>query len=44
MSLDTYWLNLPLADSGLSAFGWLVLWVTRPPGKRPGKRGMAAAE
>jgi hypothetical protein len=40
MSLDTYWLILSSVGIGLSAFGWLVLRVTRPHGKR----GKAAAE
>ncbi|HME25095.1 MAG TPA: hypothetical protein VKI44_27840 [Acetobacteraceae bacterium] len=40
MSLATYWLIVPLAGIGLSAFGWLALWITRSHGKR----GKAAAE
>jgi hypothetical protein len=40
MSLDTYWMIVPLAGIGLSAFGWRALWLTRPYGKR----GKAAAE
>ena len=40
MSLQTYWLVVPLAGVGLSTFGWLALWVTRPHTKR----GKAAAE
>jgi hypothetical protein len=40
MSLDTYWLVVPLAGIGLSLFGWLALWMTRPHGNR----GKAAAE
>jgi hypothetical protein len=27
MSPDIYWLNLALVGIGLSAFGWLVLWI-----------------
>ena len=33
MSLQTYWFIAPLAGIGLSAFGWLALWVTRSHGK-----------
>jgi hypothetical protein len=33
MSLQTYWLVVPLAGIGLSAFGWLAIWITRPHGK-----------
>jgi len=40
MSLHTYWLIVPLAGIGLSAFGWLALWITRPHRKH----GNAAAE
>ncbi len=31
MSLETYWLLVPLVGLGLSAFGWLALWLTREP-------------
>jgi hypothetical protein len=34
------WLIVPLAGIGLSAAGWLALWITR----RHGRRGKAAAE
>jgi hypothetical protein len=40
MSRQTYWLVVPLAGIGLSAFGWLALWATRPHNMR----GKAAAE
>jgi hypothetical protein len=29
VSLQTYWLVVPLAGIGLSAFGWLALWLSR---------------
>jgi len=29
MSLETYWLIVPLVGIGLSGFGWLALWLTR---------------
>jgi hypothetical protein len=34
MSLQTYWLIAPLAGIGLSALGWLALWITRAHGRR----------
>lgn len=34
MSFETYWLVAPLALLGLSAFGWLALWLTRPRHRR----------
>jgi hypothetical protein len=40
MSLEGYWLIIPLAGIGLSMLGWLVLWITRAQGRR----GKAAAE
>jgi uncharacterized SAM-binding protein YcdF (DUF218 family) len=40
MSLEEYWLVVPLAGIGLSAVAWLALWITRP--RR--SRGKAAAE
>jgi hypothetical protein len=40
VSLQTYWLVAPLVGIGLSALGWLALWLTRSHGKR----GKAAAE
>lgn len=40
MSVGTYWLFVPLAGIGLSAFGWLALWINRSHGKR----GKAATE
>ena len=40
MSLNTYWLAVPLVGIGFSMFGWLALWITRPHGKR----GNAGAE
>jgi len=30
MSLSAYWLIAPLVGIGLSGFGWLALWLTRP--------------
>ena len=33
MSLETYWLVVPLIGIGLSLFGWLALWLTRPRDK-----------
>ena len=36
MSLETYWLLMPLALIGLSGFGWLALWLTREKRARPG--------
>lgn len=30
MSLQAYWLAAPLIGIGLSAVGWLALWLTRP--------------
>ena len=30
MTLETYWLVVPLVGIGLSGLGWLLLWVTRP--------------
>lgn len=33
MSLQTYWLVVPLAGIGLSLFGWLALWLTRDRGR-----------
>jgi len=32
MALDvaTYWRVAPLVGIGLSGFGWLALWITRP--------------
>jgi hypothetical protein len=32
VSLQTYWLVVPLAGLGLSAFGWLALWHRRRKG------------
>ena len=29
MSLETYWLVVPLVGIGLSAFGWAWLWLMR---------------
>ena len=29
MSLQTYWLLVPLVGIGLSGFGWLALFFTR---------------
>jgi hypothetical protein len=29
MTLETYWLVVPLIGIGLSGFGWLALWITR---------------
>jgi hypothetical protein len=29
MTFETYWLAVPLIGIGLSAFGWLALWMTR---------------
>ena len=29
MTLETYWLVVPLVGIGLSGFGWLALWITR---------------
>jgi hypothetical protein len=34
MDPDSYWLFVPLAGIGLSALGWLALWITWPHGKR----------
>ena len=34
MSLQTYWLVVPLALLGLSGFGWLALWMTRKKPER----------
>jgi hypothetical protein len=34
MSLATYWLVVPLVGIGLSGFGWLALWLTRPSKQR----------
>jgi hypothetical protein len=33
VSLQTYWLVVPLAGIGLSLFGWLALWLTRDRGR-----------
>lgn len=30
MSIEVYWIIAPLALIGLSAGGWLALWITRP--------------
>lgn len=35
MSLQTYWLVVPLVGIGLSAFGWLALLFTRKKPTRP---------
>jgi hypothetical protein len=29
MTLETYWLLVPMIGIGLSGFGWLALWPTR---------------
>jgi hypothetical protein len=29
MTLETYWLLVPVIGIGLSGFGWLALWLTR---------------
>jgi hypothetical protein len=29
MTLETYWLLVPMIGIGLSGFGWLALWLTR---------------
>jgi hypothetical protein len=34
MRMQTYWMMVPLAGIGASAAGWLVLWITRPHGRR----------
>jgi hypothetical protein len=34
MSLETYWLIVPLVGIALSGFGWLALWLTRSHGKQ----------
>jgi hypothetical protein len=45
MNLETYWLVAPLALLGLSGFGWLALWLTRPREKhdRDAGRGTSRA-
>jgi hypothetical protein len=30
MSLQIYWLAVPLVGLGLSLIGWAALWLTRP--------------
>jgi len=38
MTFD-YWTAVPLVGIGLSLFGWLALWLTRPvkrPHQQPG--------
>lgn len=34
MTLQAYWLIVPLAGIGLSGFAWLALWLTRDHGKQ----------
>jgi hypothetical protein len=29
MTLEAYWLIVPLLGIGLSGFGWLALWIAR---------------
>ena len=38
MTLETYWLVVPLVGIGLSGFGWLALWFTRQPKSAPSHR------
>ena len=35
MSLQTYWLVVPLAGIGLSVFGWIALWLAHVRHKKP---------
>ena len=38
MTLETYWLMVPLIGIGLSGFGWLALWLTRPQSRHASAR------
>ncbi|MBV8095062.1 MAG: hypothetical protein JOY71_13760 [Acetobacteraceae bacterium] len=38
MSPETYWLVAPWVLIGLSGFGWLALWLTRPRDKTQAER------
>ena len=38
MTVATYWLVVPLVGIGLSGFGWLALWFTRPSKSAPSHR------
>lgn len=38
MTLETYWLFVPLVGICLSGFGWLALWLTGPQSSRLGGR------